>query len=69
MTAGELHITKAFLRAIGTFCDGNEMPELCEVRFNKCVVQQIIAVTDVRRAIKAPKHALITLYECYLVTF
>ena len=67
MRAGELHITIAFLRAIGTFCDGSGIPELWEVWFSECVVQQIITGKHVRCATEAHKCTLIALHECYII--
>lgn len=36
----ELHIIMAFLRALGTSCDGSGIPELWEDWFSECFVQK-----------------------------
>jgi len=66
---GELHIAFAFIRAIGSFIDGNGIPDLWFTVYSDSTVSSIIAGKNFRRSLEAHVRTLVALQQCYFAAF
>jgi len=66
---GDLHISFAFIRAIGSFVDGTGIPELWSLMYSDSTVNSIIAGKNFRRALEAHLRTLAILQQCYFAAF
>ena len=66
---GELHISFAVVRAIGSFVDGTGIPEIWSVLYGESTINQILAGKKFRRTVEAHTRTLVAQQQCFLDVF
>lgn len=66
---GELHISFAVIRAIGTFIDGTGIPDLWATTYGESTVNSILQGKNFRRSLEAHVRTLVALQICYFEVF